>query len=52
MFMNNNFIVEQLKTRVWESYKKIKSGDFSNWYKGLSPIEKSAWDVKFDELNK
>ena len=52
MFMNNNFIVEQLKARVWESYKKIKSCDFSNWYKGLSPIEKSAWDVKFDELNK
>jgi len=51
MFMNNNLIVEQLKNRVWEDYLKVKACDFQGWYKGLSPIEKTAWDVKFDELN-
>ena len=50
MFVNNNLLVEQLKTRVWVSYKKVKSCDFSSWYSGSSPIEKVAWEVKFSEL--
>ena len=50
MFMNNNLIVEQLKTSVWEKYKEIRACDFQGWYEGLSPIEKTAWDVKFDEI--
>tara|TARA_R110002051_G_scaffold325165_1_gene426094 strand:+ start:658 stop:861 length:204 start_codon:yes stop_codon:yes gene_type:complete len=50
MFMNNNLIVEQLKTAVWEKYKEIRACDFQGWYEGLSPIEKTAWDVKFDEI--
>ncbi len=49
MFINNNVIIEQLKDRVWEKYLKIKGGDFKDWYNGLSPIEQSAWDVKFKE---
>ena len=52
MFMNNNLIVEQLKTAIWEEYKEVKNCDFQGWYKGLSPIEKAAWDVKFDEIEK
>jgi len=51
MFINNNLIVEQLKSRIWEEYQKVKGGDFPCWYKGLSPIEKTAWDVKFSEIN-
>ena len=51
MFINNNLIVEQLKSRIWKDYQKVKSGDFPCWYKGLSPIEKTAWDVKFSEIN-
>ena len=50
MFMNNNFILEQLKTAVWNKYKEVKNCDFQGWYEGLSPIEKTAWDVKFDEI--
>ena len=50
MFMNNNVIVEQLKTRVWEKYQEISGGDFKNWYNGLSPVEQCAWDVKFKEI--
>jgi len=49
MFMNNNLIVEQLKTSVWEKYQEVRACDFQGWYKGLSPIEQAAWDVKFDE---
>lgn len=49
MFINNNVIVEQLKDRVWEKYLKIKGDDFKAWYNGLSPVEQSAWDVKFKE---
>ena len=51
MFMNNNLIVEQLKTVVWESYKEIRGGDFKVWYNGLNQIEKAAFNVKFDELH-
>jgi hypothetical protein len=51
MFINNNVVVEQLKDRVWEDYKKIKGGDFKSWYNGLSPVEQVAWTVKFDEVN-
>ena len=50
IFMNNNVIVEQLKTLVWEKYKEVRACDFQGWYKGLSPIEQAAWDVKFDEI--
>jgi len=50
MFMNNNLIVEQLKTSVWEKYKEVKAGDFPGWYEGLSPIEQTAWNVKFNEI--
>ena len=49
MFINNNLIVEQLKTEVWEKYKEVAACDFQGWYEGLSPIEQTAWDVKFDE---
>jgi hypothetical protein len=48
--MNNNLIVEQLKTSVWEKYKEVKAGDFPGWYEGLSPIEQTAWNVKFNEI--
>ena len=49
MFINNNLIVEQLKTEVWEKYKEVEACDFQGWYEGLSPIEQTAWEVKFDE---
>jgi len=48
--MNNVDLIESLKTRVWDKYKTVKSGDFPGWYEGLSPIEKAAWDVKFAEV--
>tara|TARA_R110002020_G_scaffold310302_1_gene526092 strand:- start:505 stop:678 length:174 start_codon:yes stop_codon:yes gene_type:complete len=48
--MNNNLIVEQLKSSVWEKYKEVRACDFQGWYKMLSPIEQAAWDVKFDEI--
>ena len=51
MFINNKVVVEKLKDRVWEDYKKIKGGDFKSWYNGLSPVEQVAWTVKFDEVN-
>ena len=50
MFMNNIDLIESLKSRVWEKYLTVKSCDFQGWYEGLSPIEKAAWDVKFDEV--
>ena len=28
----------------------VKNCDFQGWYEGLSPIEKAAWDMKFDEV--
>ena len=43
-------IVEQLKERVWEDYKKVPNCDFQGWFEGLSPVEKTAWEVKFDEI--
>tara|TARA_R100000664_G_C2757962_1_gene146548 strand:- start:835 stop:1005 length:171 start_codon:yes stop_codon:yes gene_type:complete len=49
MFMNNNVLLEQLKNRVWENYTKVRACDFQGWYDGLSPIEKVAWNEKFDE---
>ena len=51
MFMNNNVIVEQLKTVVWENYKEIRACDFQGWYEGLNQIEKAAFNVKFDEIH-
>ena len=51
MFMNNAHIMEQLKSRIWETYKTIKSGNFQQWFDGLSPIEQAAWKVKFEEVN-
>ena len=48
MFINNNVIVEQLKERVWEDYKKVPNCNFQGWFEGLSPVEKTAWEVKFD----
>ena len=51
MFINNNLIVEQLKERIWENYKKVRNCDFQGWFEGLSPIEKAAWETKFDEIN-
>ena len=50
MFMNNNDLIESLKSRIWEEYLTVKACDFQGWYEGLSPIEKAAWDVKFDEI--
>ena len=50
MFINNNDLIESLKTRIWEKYLTVKACDFQGWYEGLSPIEKAAWDVKFDEI--
>ena len=50
MIINNNVIVEQLKQRVWEDYKKVRNCDFQGWIEGLSPVEKTAWEVKFDEI--
>jgi hypothetical protein len=50
MFMNNIDLIESLKTRVWEKYMTVKNCDFLGWYEGLSPIEKAAWDMKFDEV--
>ena len=29
----------------------VKNCDFQGWYEGLSPIEKAAWDMKFDEAS-
>tara|TARA_R110001592_G_scaffold51609_1_gene158542 strand:+ start:39 stop:218 length:180 start_codon:yes stop_codon:yes gene_type:complete len=51
MFINNNAIVEQLKTAVWENYKEVKNCDFKDWYCKLTPIEKAAWDTKFKDEN-
>ncbi len=48
--MNNIDLIESLKARVWEKYVTVKACDFQGWYEGLSPIEKAAWDVKFDEV--
>ena len=48
--MNNIDLVESLKTRIWEEYMTIRACDFPGWYEGLSPIEKAAWDMKFDEV--
>ena len=50
MFMNNVDLIESLKKRVWEKYKAINNCDFLGWFEGLSPIEKAAWEMKFDEL--
>ena len=50
MFMNNIDLIEPLKARVWEKYMTVRACDFQGWYEGLSPIEKAAWDVKFDEV--
>ena len=50
MFINNIDLIEYLKSRIWEKYLTIKACDFQGWYEGLSPIEKAAWDVKFDEV--
>ena len=50
MFINNIDLIESLKSRIWEEYMTIKNCDFQGWYEGLSPIEKAAWDVKFDEV--
>ena len=49
--MNNSLIIEKLKELVWENYRGIKSGDFKGWYDGLNPVERAAWNVKFDELH-
>jgi len=49
--MDNKLIMEKLKELVWENYMGIKSCDFKGWYDGLSPIERAAWNVKFDELH-
>lgn len=51
MFINNNLIVEQLKERIWKDYKNIRNCDFQAWLEGLSPLERTAWEVKFDEIN-
>ena len=51
MFINNNIIVEQLKDRIWEDYKKVRSCDLQGWLEGLSPVERVAWETKFDENN-
>jgi len=51
MFTNNTHLMEQLKARIWQTYKTIKAGDFQEWYDGLSPIEQAAWKVKFEEIN-
>ena len=32
-----------------KNYKEVKNCDFQGWYEGLSPIEQTAWDVKFEE---
>ena len=50
MFINNIDLIESLKSRIWEKYLTVKACDFQGWYEGLSPIEKAAWDVKFDEV--
>ena len=51
LFIRNNIdLVESLKTRIWEEYMTIRACDFPGWYEGLSPIEKAAWDMKFDEV--
>tara|TARA_R110001583_G_scaffold148919_2_gene300818 strand:- start:284 stop:463 length:180 start_codon:yes stop_codon:yes gene_type:complete len=51
MFINNNFIVEQLKIAVWEDYKEVRGCDFKGWYNNLTPVEQAAWNSKFDEEN-
>tara|TARA_R110000824_G_scaffold204982_3_gene389737 strand:+ start:1009 stop:1173 length:165 start_codon:yes stop_codon:yes gene_type:complete len=51
MFINNNAIVEQLKQRIWKDYQNVKNCDFQGWLEGLSPVERAAWEVKFDEIN-
>ena len=51
MFMNNNHLIEQLKTRVWEDYSEIRACDFQGWYQGLNPVERAAWNEKFDETS-
>jgi|TARA_R110000787_G_scaffold167818_1_gene280743 hypothetical protein len=52
MFINNDkILVDQLKEEVWEQYKKVKGGDFPEWYKSLKPIQKQAFKVKFEDLH-
>ena len=50
MFINNDVVIEQLKTSGWNKYIKIKNKNFQDWFEGLSPIEKVAWQVKFNEV--
>jgi|TARA_R110002020_G_scaffold165082_2_gene352360 hypothetical protein len=50
MFINNMDLIESLKSRIWEEYMTIRNCDFQGWYEGLSPIEKAAWKMKFDEV--
>ena len=52
MFINNSSIlVEQLKDEIWNSYQKVKGGDFPKWYENLNNIEKEAFKVKFEDLH-
>tara|TARA_Y100000310_G_scaffold328681_1_gene397208 strand:+ start:981 stop:1154 length:174 start_codon:yes stop_codon:yes gene_type:complete len=52
MFINNsNILVEKLKEEVWTKYKEVKGGDFPIWYKELNPVERAAFNVKFEDLH-
>ena len=52
MFINNsNILVEKLKEEVWTKYKEVKGGDFPRWHKELNPVERAAFNVKFEDLH-
>ena len=55
------FSLDSAKSRVeeklqnldseYEKYKEVKNCDFQGCYANLSPVEKAAWNAKFDEEN-
>jgi hypothetical protein len=52
MFINNSTIlVEKLKEEVWLKYKTVKNGEFQKWYKDLNPVERAAFNDKFEDLH-
>mgnify|MGYP001324826006 CR=1 FL=1 len=42
-------LIEKIKNRIWDEYKTVRACDFHGWYEGLSPVEKAAWDMAFDD---
>ncbi len=38
--------------RMADELQTIKGGDFSNWYEGLSPIERAYYTLAMEELKR